>query len=476
MKTSTNIINKMLAIVALLAMTASLNAAEVVYRILEYNSKTGEFMLAASGDVPQDSWVIFENDYGATTGNRYNQIPRGRKATLYLEGWQGCTLKSVTFSMCSNNKSGQAGFSINDGKPPLYTMKPSDFSSKEWFGDWVSKDFGTYVDIKKTFTVPAFSTDEGSIELKGGTSEGSVYINAITIEYEHDANTKLQSPLGWIYEKLTPKSKIEDGDELMIFRNGSAAADLGGMKESHYLDVVSVTSTTDVTDPFVLRFTANKTENNNQWTLTDQDGRLLGATTKQTLAWNDGATKWDISLDYDGAVIANENDKYGTLRYNTPTESYARFALYTSKTLPLPFLYRKVSQRQPELSSSITFEQTEIAESLDARHIALRPTIMPTSTTDKRIAGSSSNENVATVNGGFITLLSTGETTITATTLDSKVSASVHLTVTEPTGINTPNANNTKHNEVRKTLKNGKVIIVKDNTILDVDGKIIHIQ
>ena len=104
------------------------------------------------------------------------------------------------------------------------------------------------------------------------------------------------------------------------------------MDESHYLDAVAVPSTADVTSPDVLRFTLGKTDAQN-WTFTDQYGRKLGATGKQQLAWDEGATEWTVDLGYDGATISPAGTEYGTLRYSTPDNSYARFNLYTSKSL-----------------------------------------------------------------------------------------------------------------------------------------------
>ena len=71
---------------------------EVTYRIVEYNADNGEFVLAPCGQVPMGATAWFENDYGATYGNRYNQIPRNRQAALHLEGWAGCTITSLTFT------------------------------------------------------------------------------------------------------------------------------------------------------------------------------------------------------------------------------------------------------------------------------------------------------------------------------------------------------------------------------------------
>ena len=246
MKSMMNIARKAMAVVAFLTLSVAADAAEVVYKIVEYNKQTAEFKIAACGMVPHNSRVYFENEFGATTGNRYNQIPRNREAVLYLEGWQGCKVRSITFSMCSNNKSGQVGVALNDGGTTLYESAPVDFASSEWFGAWVSKDLGVYVDVTKQTDAPAIATDDATIVVAGGRSEGSVYLDAITIEYDEDG-IELESPLGWQYEKLTKKSVLNAGDEVMIYRNGAAAADFDGMDESHYLDAVAVPSTADVT-------------------------------------------------------------------------------------------------------------------------------------------------------------------------------------------------------------------------------------
>lgn len=463
-----NLAYRIIATAVVCVATLSINAAEVVYRIVEYNKTIGDFTLAASGSVPHNSWAYFENDFGATTGNRYNQIPRNREAVLYLEGWQGCKVRSITFSMCSNNKSGQVGVALNDGGTTLYESAPVDFACSEWFGSWVSKDLGVYVDVTKQTDAPAIATDNATIVVAGGRSEGSVYLDAITIDYDEDG-VELESPLGWQYEKLTKKSVLNAGDEVMIYRNGAAAADFDGMDESHYLDAVAVPSTSDVTSPDVLHFTLDNTADGAAWTFTDQHGRKLGATGKQQLAWNEGATEWTVDLGYDGATIAPAGTEYGTLRYSTPDNNYARFNLYTSKSLPLPFLYRKGEQKQPELSRSLAFAEEEQTVSLDAAHIGLRPTLLPKTTTDKRLRWTSSDESVATVAGGFVTLLGVGETTITAAAYDGGAEATIRLIVTEPTTINGA-TNDSKVNSPRKVLDGNKVVIQTEQGRYGVDA------
>ena len=315
-----------MTIVAFLTVAVAADAAEVVYRIVEYNKQTAEFEMAACGMVPRNSRVYFENEFGATTGNRYNQIPR----------------------------------------------------------------------------------------------------------------------------------------------NGAAAADFDGMDESHYLDAVAVPSTADVISPDVLRFTLDKTDAQN-WTFTDQYGRKLGATGKQQLAWNEGATEWTVDLGYDGATIAPAGTEYGTLRYSTPDNSYARFNLYTSKSLPLPFLYLKGEQKQPEQSRSLAFAEEEQTVSLDAAHIGLRPTLLPKTTTDKRLRWTSSDGSVATVAGGFVTLLGVGETTITAAAFDGGAEATIRLIVTEPTAVNGVTSG-AKMQRPRKVLSGNKVVIQTEQGRYGVDA------
>ena len=463
-----NMARKAMTIVAFLTLSVAADAAEVVYKIVEYNKQTAEFKMAACGMVPRNSRVYFENEFGATTGNRYNQIPRNREAVLYLEGWQGCKVRSITFSMCSNNKSGQVGVALNDGGTTLYESAPVDFASSEWFGAWVSKDLGVYVDVTKQTDAPAIATDDATIVVAGGRSEGSVYLDAITIDYDEDG-VELESPLGWQYEKLTKKSVLNAGDEVMIYRNGAAAADFDGMDESHYLDAVAVPSTADVTSPDVLRFKLGKSADGAAWSFTDQFGRQLGATGKQQLAWNEGATEWTVDLGYDGATIAPAGTEYGTLRYSTPDNNYARFNLYTSKSLPLPFLYRKGEQKQPEQSLSLAFAEEEQTISLDAAHIGLRPTLLPKTTTDKRLRWTSSDESVATVAGGFVTLLGVGETTITAAAFDGGAEATMRLVVTEPTTVNSVTSD-AKMQRPRKVLCGNKVVIQTEQGRYGVDA------
>lgn len=392
----------------------------VTYRIVEYNADAASFVLAPSGEQPKGSYAVFENEYGATAGNRYNQIPRNRQATLWLEGWQGCTIEGITLSMCSNKTSGTVGLNVSAGDLTLFAMPPADFADEAWFGRWVSKDIGVYVDIAKAMTSAAVVPADApvAITLKAGTKEGSVYINALTIDYTPPAADATESALGWVYEKMEAKSTLADGDVVMLYRSGDAAGNIDGMETSHYLDAIGLNSTSDVQEPDVLLFTAHSTSDRH-WTLTDQYGRRLGAARAQHLVWNEGVDTWDISLGYNGATIASTNTKYGTLRYNAPAGSYARFWNYTSNTLPLPYLYRRSCQREPVVSHTLVLPSYERTVNLSEQDtVALRPSLLPATTTDRRIRWQTSDESIAGVQSGIVSLRAVGDVTVTAISAD----------------------------------------------------------
>lgn len=425
----------------LCAASLGMQAEEVTYRIVEYNADAADFTLASCGQKPAGSWVYFENDYGATRGNRYNQIPRNRQATLWLMGWEGCTIRRITLSMCSNNKAGSVALNVAAGNEVLYTMGAVPFNDASWYGEWVSKDHGIYVDIARDMTTqcPVPADTDVSITIKGGTQEGSVYLDAVTIDYTPSPTATLESPLGFCFEKLEAKSTLADGDVVMLYRSGDAAGDIDGMQTSHYLDAIGIASTADVHEPFVTFFTAHTTTDGH-WTLTNAEGQLLGAEASQSLAWDKGVTTWDITLGYSGATITSTNSKYGSLRYNAPSGGYPRFWNYTSQSLPLPYLYRLLRQLEPTISSQLLLAAKERHVALSEQDtVVLRHRLLPASTTDRHVLWSTSDANVASVRDGIVHLHTPGTALITATSRDGGSTATCLLQVTEtPEGITAP--------------------------------------
>lgn len=469
--------------ILIVAFPALLCAEEVTYRIVEYNASKGFFALSACGEKPVGSYAWFENDYGATTGNRYNQLPRNRQAVLSLYGWDGCTVDSITFSMCSNISSGTVGVSVMAGEEELYQQKPVEFASAGWYGMWVSKDHAMYVDVTKAMTRKAAVPEDGelAITLRGGTPEGSVYIHAFTIHYTPGVGIKTESPMGYAYEKMEKKSTISEGDVVMLYRSGDAACDIDGMETSRYLDAVALNSTSDVTEPEVLNFTLTHDRTGSHWMMVDQFGRQLCATKAQQLEWCEEPSEdtagglWDITLGYDGATIASTNTKYGTLRYNAPDGSWPRFWNYTSKTLPLPYIYKRVKQNAPVLSTAVVLPYTERTVKLGEQDTLLvRASILPQKVTDSRLRWSSSDTSVATVRDGIILPVGGGSATITATSADGASWASLllHVEGEAADGINPIQTATRSRNG--KFLMNKRIVVKKDGKQTGISGTFLH--
>ncbi|MCF0197672.1 MAG: hypothetical protein HUK03_10690 [Bacteroidaceae bacterium] len=110
------------------------------------------------------------------------------------------------------------------------------------------------------------------------------------------------------------------------------------------------------------------------------------------------------------------------MRFNAPVESYARFALYTSKTMPLPYLYKLKGQNKPVLSGALilyAYERTVNLQEQDTALVHLK--ILPANATDFRLTWRSSDESVASVRDGIVTLHCKGDVCITAKSVDSGV-------------------------------------------------------
>lgn len=437
---------------------------EITYHITQYNASAGDFVISAHGERPAGAEAYFENDYGATTGNRYNQIPRNRQATLWLTGYEGCIIDSLTLYMCSNNSAGTFSLKVQDEESTIYTHSVADFT--EWYGMWVSKDHNTYVAVGAGIPAKPI-VGLASISINGGTREGSVYLQSITVHYRTEGAT--ESPMGWCYQKLEAKSTLNEGDVVMLYRSGDAAADIDGMETSHYMDAIGVTSTSNVYEPDVLCFTLSRDESGSHWLLIDQWGRQLGAEKAQQLAWDQGVLSWDIQLGYNGATVSSTNSKYGCLRYNAPSGSYPRFWNYTSNTLPLPYLYRRQYQLTPVTSTGIelaTDERTVLWGSQDT--LMIRATLLPARVTDTRIDWHSSDEKVATVRDGIVSLQAPGDVVITATARDGGAESQLALHIVEPTGVSSPIA----RSGTRKLWRNHRIIIRHDAQEYLLDGTI----
>ena len=84
--------------------------------------------------------------------------------------------------------------------------------------------------------------------------------------------------------------------------------------------------------------------------------------------------------------------------------------------------------------SSITLSQTSLNLSVGAEPVTLNATVLPETANNRSVTWSSSNTGVATVDGGVVTIVGAGQTTITATAADgSNVTGTCTVTVSAAT-------------------------------------------
>ena len=127
---------------------------------------------------------------------------------------------------------------------------------------------------------------------------------------------------------------------------------------------------------------------------------------------------------------------------------------------------------------SISLSQAS-AELRVGEGLMLTPTVLPDNATDKTVTWKSSDENIATVNNGYVLAKSVGEVTITATTADgSNLSASCEITVINAAG-KRGDANNDDKIDVSditaiasKILGNNPENFNEQNADANADGKI----
>ncbi len=417
---------KIFAVAALLLMANALSAKELVVEIKNFDSSRGTFTLKTYGEKPAFSHVDFLNEFGATPGNTYNQIPGNNEATLDLYGWEGCTIDSVTFAMRSNKEAGKVQakvelYGYDDGKSnaTLYDSGIKDFNSRDWYGAWVRFSNEISVDITKEMTTKRKVDDDEfvTITVTGGNSAGqSVYLDRLTIYYTPAAGVETEKPLPYKFTQLGKSDVLADGDICILVNSGHiGACEVDTTQTNPYLGVTAVGSYNEVyfpenntfDYPALLFFEMKKQDE--AWLMIDQYGDTLGCKGKGKMSLNSGVLTWNITLgaSYDGHTIASTRESYGSIQYN---EASPRFTTYTSGQR-FVYLCRRGAQQAEVLPTSLTLpEAREMTMCTDS--VILRPTLLPATVTDTRVLWKSLNPEIATVRDGIVRPVAAGEAKI----------------------------------------------------------------
>ena len=419
---------KMMAVAALLFAAVTLSAKEMVVEIKNFDSKRGTFTLNTYGEKPAGSSVDFYNDFGATSGNTYNQIPGQKEATLDLWGWEGCTIDSITFGMRSNKNEGrvQAKVDIYKGTKAtsVYDSGIKEFNNEGWYGNWVRFSNNVTVDITKEMTTKREIVEDEyvTITITGGDKAGmSVYLDRLTIYYTPAAGVETEKPLPYKFTKLGKTDVLADGD-ICILINGSnnGACEVDTSETNPYLGVTAVGNLSEVYVPEnnslgyaeLLFFEMKKKDD--AWQMIDQFGDTLGCKGTTHMTKNSGVTTWNISFGkYVGAphTIASTNEKYGSIQYNYEAQPQ-RFSNYASSQGAVYLCRRGEQQKEVAATAFAITDVREMTTCTDT--VIVRHQFTPTTTTDQRVIWKSLNPEVATVRDGIVRPVAKGTAKIVA--------------------------------------------------------------
>lgn len=170
-------------------------------------------------------------------------------------------------------------------------------------------------------------------EISGYTTDITLYA-----KFSVDSGTKTTK-----WKLVTDASELSAGDEIVIASNSKGA--IAGSLSGKFLTVVEatfnsgkseITSSIASESIFVLGGEVDK------WTLTNSNGKMLGASAAKSLAEAKGTTTWKITIESNNATISSTNNSYGRILHNV---SSTRFLNYTSSTkidMLLPQIYKKV--------------------------------------------------------------------------------------------------------------------------------------
>lgn len=199
-------------------------------------------------------------------------------------------------------------------------------------------------------------TETGYVRaLKVGTTKVHVTSNSnpsITASIEIEV---LNQPTTFTPTEIPTKTETQNIWKLVDDASTLKAGDQLVLAENTKMKVASTTISSNVITPLNATFSDDKKTmkcvdnmlkltlggKNNAWTLTNEEGKLLGATANKKVAFGSGTTTWKISIDSSAkATIQNTTSSYGRFLYNVGSPRFTTYTSSTSTSMLLIQLYR----------------------------------------------------------------------------------------------------------------------------------------
>ncbi len=191
--------------------------------------------------------------------------------------------------------------------------------------------------------------------LKVGTTKVHVTSNSnpsITASIEIEV---LNQPTTFTPTEIPTKTETQNIWKLVDDASTLKAGDQLVLAENTKMKVASTTISSNVITPLNATFSDDKKTmkcvdnmlkltlggKNDAWTLTNEEGKLLGATANKKVAFGSGTTTWKISIDSSAkATIQNTTSSYGRFLYNVGSPRFTTYTSSTSTSMLLIQLYR----------------------------------------------------------------------------------------------------------------------------------------
>ena len=172
------------------------------------------------------------------------------------------------------------------------------------------------------------------------------------------------------WEAIQSASELSAGDQIVLaYPDGkvTASTTLTTTSNNGYLGEVSATfSGTTLTAVASTTAIFTLSGNSSAWTLTSQDGKVLGATAAKKLAWDSGTKTWTITA----TAVKSTNSSFGTIQYNSTSPRFCNYTttqkaiqVYRKKSAPVVtysisyqgFPYRKTACEEPTYEAGSTY-------------------------------------------------------------------------------------------------------------------------
>ena len=181
------------------------------------------------------------------------------------------------------------------------------------------------------------------------TSSSNTSITA-TIEIE-----VLKKPAKYTPTEIPTKTETQNIWKLVEDATTLKAGDKLVLAENTNKKVASTTISKNVITPLDVAFSDDKKTMNSvdnmlkltlggkidAWTLSNEEGKLLGATANKKVAFGSGTTTWKISIDSSAkATIQNTTPTYGRFLYNVKDPRFTTYTSNVNASMLLIQLYR----------------------------------------------------------------------------------------------------------------------------------------